>query len=299
MGKISVKYYLNKGVKPIISTNISGEQIELYPIYYYITIRRKTIHKPSRLKFYVAEQSFLEEITYYQRNPYIDLFPAGKALKEMIDYEANLIKGIAEIFEKDYTEGNVKVAYQNLAQRGFKSKDEYTNNLNAYIEFYLEPIKSLAHRNALEVSKGLFIDNISDITRKLGKFAGIVETQPRQRIDNKTITFYEKAYGYEAVTDLYAYYIVAMYEADTTNHTIRQIGLSVYEWLFGEGKQWVWNYIQEEQTKKVKRHRITQLEKIQNLTEEEYQSELVSVIDYVCSAEDRVEKAYKEMKAGI
>lgn len=299
MGKISVKYYLNKGVKPILEKSLGGELVELYPLYYYITVRRKTIHKPSKLKFYLTEQSFLDGVVVTdKRVPYIELFPTGKELQDMIDYETNLIKGIVEIYEKDCTEGSVKVAYQSLAQRGFNSKDEYTNNLNAYIEFYTEPIKYLAYRNALEISRGLFVDSISEIRKSLGKFAGIVGIEPTQSIDDKTITFYQEAYGYKAVAGLYAYYIVALYEANTSNETIRQIGLSVYEWLFGEGKKSVWENVRAEQVKN-KKDRNTQLEKILTLTEEEYQSELVSVIDYVCSAEDRVEKAYKEMKAGI
>lgn len=300
MGKISVKYYLNKGVKPIQQKSLGGELVELYPLYYYITIRRKTIHKPSKLKFYLSEASFIDGMAVQdKRVPYIELSPNGKQLQGMLDYETNLIKGIAEIYEKDYTEGNVKVAYQNLAQRGFNSKDAYTNNLNAYIEFYTEPVKSLAHRNALAVSRELFVKNISDIRKSLGRFAGIVGIQPTQDISDDTIAFYEKAYNYEAVKDLYAYYLIALYETNTSNQTIRQLGLSVYEWIFGEGKKWVWDNIRGEQVKTKKRDRNTQLEKLLTLTEEEYQSELVSIIDFVCSGADRVEKAYKEMKAGI
>lgn len=114
--KISVKHYLNKKtVKPLI---VDG--VEKYPIYYYITFMRRTIHKPSLMDQYFSEAEFEEY----------------KGFSSILETERNEIEKIGNIFLEDYENDRINKKLKFLSNRGFTSKDEFINDFNSYVEFY-------------------------------------------------------------------------------------------------------------------------------------------------------------------
>ena len=303
MGKISIKYYLNKNVRPQFTRVDVGandkhyyENVPLYPLYYYITTRRKTIHKPSRIELYASERNLKDRVH----------FTCGEFFGDMMDYEAYLITKIVELFDKDYTEGNVKTAYKGITNKSFNSKDDYTNNLNAYIEFYMEAVEDLATREADEVTECLFKNKERELRKKLGKFSNLVKLTPLSINSDRMLETYEQAFGASFVTEIYAKYIIQLFMQNVhslatkipTDQAMRTIGLTVYEWTFGNGKELVWENLEREQKKKNK-GRDTNLARCLTMTREEYDNEIVPIIDRVCSVEDRIEKAYQAMKRGI
>lgn len=303
MGKISIKYYLNKNVKPQIQKFDVGEndkkyfeEVELYPLYYYITTRRKTIHKPSRISLYVSERNLKYRIHWMY----------GEHFGDIMDYEAYLITKIVELFDKDYTEGNVKTAFQRITNKSFNSKDDYTNNLNAYIEFYMEAVRDLATREADEVTELLFKSKERELRKKLGKFSHMVKLTPLTINTDRMLETYEQAFGSSFVTEIYAKYIIQLFMQNVhslvgmpTAQAMRKIGLTVYEWVFGNGKELVWENLEGERKIKNKNVRDTNLPRCLTMTRKEYDNEIVPIIDRVCSVEDRIEKAYQAMKRGI
>lgn len=116
--KISVKHYLNKKtVKPCL---VDG--VEKYPIYYYITFMRRTIHKPSLIDQFFSEAEFEK-----YSNDWL-----GGLLKS----ERNEIEKIGNIFLEDYENDCINKKLKFLSNRGFTSKDEFINDFNSYVEFY-------------------------------------------------------------------------------------------------------------------------------------------------------------------
>ena len=138
--KISVTHYLNKKVKPLpknkaefYNESKDKEYLPEYPIYYYITIKRKTIHKPSVIHTYLPDNLFEKNIQVSQG-----------FLQDLIKAERNIITKIADIFLTDYEAGRVEKRYRYLFGRGFNAKDEFINGLNSYIAFYTQCLYSLA-----------------------------------------------------------------------------------------------------------------------------------------------------------
>ena len=166
--KISVTHYLNKKVKPIYRTEptfdfskinelktleeldkITPNRVtdeKMYPLYYYITIKRKTIHKPSKFDIFLTEKEF-ESGEY----------------NEAMRNEMRIITKVCELFLNDDKKGNVNTNIQALSNRGFNAKDEFINGLNSYIEFYTSSIydyvKDYTDR---EISRYLF-DKLSGV----------------------------------------------------------------------------------------------------------------------------------------
>jgi len=141
--KISITHYLNKKVKPapkdeaeFYSESEDKEYLPEYPIYYYITIKRKTIHKPSKISQFLPENLFDKNIEVN----------GGSLLQDLMKAERNIITKISEIFLTDYEAGKVEGRYCYLFRRGFSAKDEFINGLNSYIEFYTQSLFSLVHR---------------------------------------------------------------------------------------------------------------------------------------------------------
>lgn len=293
MGKISVKYYLNKKVKPQKIRDLRlGEFVEGYPLYYYITIRRKTIHKPSRLNIFLSEEMFEGGVSRVEFG--------DELLEAAINYEINLIKGICSIYEQDYERGEVKTAYRALGDRGFASKDEYTNDLNAYIEFYATSIRRLAKAQTKEAIRVLFNDETwLELEEKLGKFSGVVEVKPTTELGDRVLNYYSKAFGDSAIIDLYAYYVIKLFEINTTSQAINRIGLTVYEWEYGDAKEWVWDNIIRSRTEGQKMRRKTTNKFLLSISRAEYDKKIIPIIDDICSAEHRIEAKYEEMKRGL
>lgn len=117
--KISVKHFLNKKAK--------GQSI--FPIYYYITIKRRTITKPSCIGYSTETD-----------------FESGK-YNAQINKEVEELTAICEKFISDFDNGKIErglleystLGYQAGKRRGFNSKDDFTNGLNMYIEAYTQP----------------------------------------------------------------------------------------------------------------------------------------------------------------
>jgi len=152
--KISVTHYLNKKVKPIEDGVINDSGIFeptgelMYPIYYYITIKRKTIHKPSKFEHYITEKEF--------ENRNITFADIG-SLNEAIRNEIRIISKTCELFLSDYDKNRVNNDIQALSNRGFNAKDEFINGLNSYIEFYTSSISDCIEKYTnREIERFLF-----------------------------------------------------------------------------------------------------------------------------------------------
>lgn len=296
MGKISVKYYLNKNVNPVY---IGRERVEAYPLYYYITVRRKTIHKPSDILIYLPigtnlETGELAEADKIGVRASVDMWGGMERVLECIKQESERVIGIVDIFEKDYEAKSVKSAYRMLSNRSFNSKDEYTNDLNAYIEFYREDLESLSTRDAKEQFKVVFDENIQEIRKRLGSFAYIIKVTPHDRISEEMIEIYEDIGDKQGTIVLYANHLIQLY-----NQNNKRDRMSVYSWIYGNGKELVWQNLEYEKSKANPKERNTHLEKVLQMSKEEFYGDIVQVIDRVCSVTDRIDKAYKYMMRGI
>ena len=120
--KISVKHFLNKKAK--------GDQT-LHPIYYYITIKRRTITKPSGIG-YATESDFENGKFNAQTNKEVEELTAICS-KFIDDYENNSVdKCLSGFYTKEY-----------ITRRNYNSQDEFVNGLNMYIELYMQPFLGL------------------------------------------------------------------------------------------------------------------------------------------------------------
>lgn len=90
-------------------------------IYYYITIKRRTILKPSLIPYLLNNEQFESGI-----------------YKEAMKKESDLITKVCELYIDDLENGKVNHDIKDLADRDFKAKDEFTNGLNSYISYYYE-----------------------------------------------------------------------------------------------------------------------------------------------------------------
>jgi hypothetical protein len=176
--KISVMHYLNKKVKPMLTTYLdSGRQILAYPIYYYITIKRKTIHKPSNIGDYCSENDFNGN-----NNPVIT----------DMKNEVKTITKICELFLSDYERGKGNTQIKLLSNRGFTAKDEFINGLNSYIEYY---------STSITFPLDEYIDNKAD--KYL--FEKVLNVLDLSMIDNQIFSFKfgKDVYGYEKKCKFY------------------------------------------------------------------------------------------------
>lgn len=292
MGKISVAYYLNKKVRPKFVMSEDGEvELPAFPLYLYLTTRRKTVHKPSAINMYLVEPlSDFWEITEANETKFYRV-----AL--MMRYEREMLIGIAEIYDKDFENNQVKTAYRQISSRGFNAKDEYINDLNAYIEFYTEKISDLTARSEKGTTEALFTGKDKEIRDILGKLGALVEVSPKSINGGKMIDLYEEIFDTDDLIPIYVNYVIELFGKKTTNEVVGSLGLSVYAWLFGEGKELVWQTLKAEQDKQ--KDRTTLPKRLANMSREEYYTEIVPVIDTLCSAKDRIDRAYNEMQRGI
>lgn len=289
MGKISVKHYLNKKVKPSYEFHKDG-LIEAYRLYYYITVRRKTIHKPSIIGIDMTEDVF--EGREWNDNRRVQY--GCMELNDLLNAESDLIKSIVGLYEREYEEGKVKTAYRGLADRKFASKDEYINDLNAYIDFYSKSVLELISSEAIKTSYALFEGEEVQLHKRLGKFAKMVTFKPAYYANEEGIEAYTEAFGVDKVLSMYSEVLLEI--AEKTMEEIF-IGVSVYDWQFGKAKDILWDFIYKLRMLKGK-DRINN-EYILNMTREQYDKGIVREIDRVCSAEYRVETMCQEMKPGL
>lgn len=128
--KISIKHYLNKKLK-------TGSPEDGYSVYYYITIKRRTIIKPSIVFVdFVKEDEFEDSFT-----------------QKLIEREHDLITKVCELYLTDLDNGKVNKDIRLIVDRDFNSKDEFVNGLNSYISYYYE-------KNVLELLDNYQISTI-------------------------------------------------------------------------------------------------------------------------------------------
>ncbi|MCQ2301992.1 MAG: hypothetical protein MJZ94_05135 [Bacteroidales bacterium] len=109
--KISVTHFLKK----------SKGDTEKGILYYYITIKRRTILKPSKIPYLLSNEEF-----------------ENRVCKDAMEKERDLIVRVCELYIDDLENGKIKYDIKELADRNFKAKDEFTNGLNSYISYYYE-----------------------------------------------------------------------------------------------------------------------------------------------------------------
>lgn len=275
MGKISIKHYLNKNVKPYKAINPqSGEEVEKYPLYYYITVRRKTIHKPSRIDVYLTE----EELELYRSTE-------GENINTWIRNEESEILGIVKMYEEDVESNSVKSVLRLLSSRGFNSKDEYTNNLNAYIDYYGVPIQELVYESAQDKVLELCDKKREDIKELLGNYSEIVRIQLESPRKEERLRMYEKLFPNEDLRILIADHILE-YASISKGGDI-----SIYAWTLPETKEKLWLEIQSIRAR-------TKVDYIKKLDKIKFFEEIVPVIDKACSTENRIDTHIKEIKKG-
>lgn len=274
MGKISIKHYLNKNVKPYKAINPqSGEEVEKYPLYYYITVRRKTIHKPSRIDVYLTE----EELELYRSTE-------GENINTWIRNEESEILGIVKMYEEDVESNSVKSVLRLLSSRGFNSKDEYTNNLNAYIDYYGVPIQELVYESAQDKVLELCDKKREDIKELLGNYSEIVKIQMESPRKAERLRMYERLFPNEDLRILIADHILEY-------ASIKGADISIYAWTLPETKEKLWIEIQSIRAR-------TKVDYIKKLDKIKFFEEIVPVIDKACSTENRINTHIKEIKKG-
>lgn len=126
MGKITVKHYLNKRLKPEID---DFDKSKYYPLYLTITVQSKNIKRRSNINDFVTEKDF--------ENDFISI----PETKRRAEYESNLITRIIKLFLYDIENKKVNkglISFFDL--KGYNSKDDFMNILNAYIDFYSHSI---------------------------------------------------------------------------------------------------------------------------------------------------------------
>ncbi|MDD4992164.1 MAG: hypothetical protein PHR83_08035 [Paludibacter sp.] len=125
MGKITVKHYLNKKLKP----EIDGKNL-YYPVYISIIVNSKNIQRKSHICDVVSEKEFEKKGKTL----------TGNNLRSLIDYEQEIYTRTIKILLKDIEENSVKKEFLYISLKGYNSKDDFINLLNAYIDFYTDSI---------------------------------------------------------------------------------------------------------------------------------------------------------------
>ncbi|MDD4385845.1 MAG: hypothetical protein PHD06_11780 [Bacteroidales bacterium] len=120
MKKITVKHYLNTQLK----AEIDGNEL-YYPLYISITVSSKNIRRKSRLTDWITVDDFNNS------------FKQEEDTHRRIKYEADLIYRIVRLYLHDNEKENVKYYLMNFfTSKGYNSKDNFINGLNAYIDYY-------------------------------------------------------------------------------------------------------------------------------------------------------------------
>lgn len=170
-GNISVTHYINRKVKPrkfpMENGWTPGSLLEYiaqgpldnettYALYYYISIKRQTIHKPSLIEMPVNPENFnSEKIIKATRQEAEDIIYA--CYQYLLDEAAQT------------AEANCKViAHEILSDRKFAAKNPFVNGLNIYVAYFLldfgnlvdDVIRATIYQNiAKMVSEALYLDS--------------------------------------------------------------------------------------------------------------------------------------------
>lgn len=123
MGKITVKHYLNKRLKPEVEK--FGKKTYLYyPLYVSLTVNKKNIRFRSHINADITEDEFENKSKEYKR------------YANFIKYESDLLTSITELLLNDIANNSIN----NQIIKSFfgkqKSKDNFISLLNSYIDCY-------------------------------------------------------------------------------------------------------------------------------------------------------------------
>ncbi|WP_434981546.1 hypothetical protein [Daejeonia sp. YH14] len=156
MGKITVKHYLNKRLKP---DNNGNDKI--YPLYLSILYDRMSIRTPS------AINAIWEDLTEKD-------FENKKFRKELLfkmKYEINLIERSVKKFIEDE---NVRQLRKDLGKvypgKKYRSKNERLNILNTYIDYYTHSIFDVVSNELLKRIRNAVLNKLSNNFNELDLF---------------------------------------------------------------------------------------------------------------------------------
>jgi len=123
MGKITVKHYLNKRLKP--ETETVGKKTYLYyPLYVSLTVNKKNIRFRSHINADITENEFDNQKGEYKR------------FVNFIKYESDLLVDITQLLLNDIDEKYINSQIINSFFGKQKSKDSFISLLNSYIDCY-------------------------------------------------------------------------------------------------------------------------------------------------------------------
>lgn len=123
MGKITVKHYLNKKLKPDIEP-----EGNYYPLYVSLTVNKKNIRQRSQINLMIPENDFENKAD------------CPKEYFELMAYEVDLFTRITQRLLSDINERKVSDALLNSTFNRGNSKDEFTSLWNTYLNYYTSSI---------------------------------------------------------------------------------------------------------------------------------------------------------------
>lgn len=284
MGKISLRYYLNKNTKAKRTKTDRGGNARGFALYYYITIRRKTIHKPSILGIYLSTEMLAT------RRGGTEL--KGDLLGVAMDYEEDVTKRILALYERDYECKAIRKALLRLGKRAYNSSDEYTNYLNAYVEYYTTPLEELIQAEAGKRIEAITEEQAQRVRAYLGDVSNLIDIRAKHKANagfelSSYLPYVRSGGGLE---ELQAFELVKLYRKEKRG-IFGTFLLPCYEWEHGDGKAWLWDNLKEH-----KRRGRKVCECLEGLTLEDYNSKIAPILDKVCTLSDRVDKLYQDIK---
>lgn len=284
MGKISLRYYLNKNTKAKKVKTDRGANARGFGLYYYITIRRKTIHKPSILGVFLSRE-MLET-----RRGGTEL--KGELLGVAMDYEEDVTKRILALYEEDYERKAVRKAMLRLGGRAYNSTDVYTNYLNAYIEYYATPLEALIRAEAENAIERTAEELAQRVRAYLGDVANLIDIRAKHKANaGFNLSCYLPYIGSGGgLEELQALELVKLFRKEKRG-IFGVFLLPCFEWAHGDGKAWIWSHFEEHRSKGRK-----VCECLKGLTLEDYNSKIAPILNKVCTLSDRVDKLYQDLK---
>lgn len=201
MGKITVKHYLNKRLKPEIDGNR-----KYYPLYVSITVNQRNIRKRSAIYLTDFTEKEFENKKSEAYLPFAD----------RLDYEINLLKHITEKFVDDYNNNRLN---KDIISHWFnrnKSKDKFINLLNIYIDYYSHSmfnsieysLKLLIREEIFVKLQNVFIFDKMDTADGIFEIVGVPFSLGAFIKNNLSTKCFERYYIVEALSSLLSKYCI-------------------------------------------------------------------------------------------
>lgn len=151
MGKITVKHYLNKKLKPEIEV-VGKKKYIYYPLYVTIIAKGKHINKRSNIRFILSECEYDKQGEAYKK--YVPL----------LNYEVDLLTNITSILVQDIDNKTIK--HEIIDSYFFssqKSNIDFIKLLNSYIDYYSNSIFSAVFYYYEQVVKEDIYDKLQGV----------------------------------------------------------------------------------------------------------------------------------------